>query len=123
MSTAVLGSRIIASRGCIMEHKSGRRRNGGCLTPPPVSSPKPQPSSRQYSTFLSSSQAEERPIVVVATREFEQIPGAMRQYPQFVLWRWEERDGKRTKVPVRPQGRLDRARADDLSTAGSFAGA
>lgn len=34
------------------------------------------------------------------TIEIANIPGELIDYPQWVCWRWEERNGKRTKVPV-----------------------
>ncbi len=39
---------------------------------------------------------------------------------RFVVWRWEERDGKRTKVPYRPGGRRAHASTSDPATWGTF---
>ena len=49
----------------------------------------------------------------------ENIPQELRDYPQHVVWKWEERDGKRTKPPYDPKtGR--RASHSDPSTWGTF---
>ena len=34
------------------------------------------------------------------------VPEELRQLPQWVCWRYEERGGKPTKVPYQPKGRL-----------------
>jgi primase-polymerase (primpol)-like protein len=34
----------------------------------------------------------------------EQVPPALRDLPQWVFWRWVERDGKRVKVPIGSMG-------------------
>lgn len=44
----------------------------------------------------------------------EVLPDGLRAARRFVLWRWELRDGKWTKPPYQPTGRL--ASADDPST-------
>lgn len=49
----------------------------------------------------------------------EGVPLELRARPQWVCWRYEEREGKRTKVPYRPDG-TGRAAADDPSTWGTF---
>lgn len=48
----------------------------------------------------------------------ENIPEELRERPQWVCWRLEERDGKPTKVPYQPSGR--RASATDLMTWSGF---
>ena len=49
----------------------------------------------------------------------ENIPPFLRQRPQWVNWRYEERDGKQTKVPYAPRtGR--RASTTDLLTWATF---
>jgi putative DNA primase/helicase len=52
--------------------------------------------------------------------ELALIPAELRERPQWVVWRYEERDGKRTKVPYRPQEPTRRAAADDPATWASF---
>lgn len=47
------------------------------------------------------------------------IPLELRERPQWVLWRGEERDGKRTKVPYRADGR-GRASSTDPATWATF---
>jgi putative DNA primase/helicase len=49
----------------------------------------------------------------------DHIPGELRQRDQWVTWRFEERDGKRTKPPLRPNGD-GYASADDPATWGTF---
>ena len=46
------------------------------------------------------------------------IPDALRAHPQWVTWRFEQRDGKRTKVPYSPNG--TRASVTDASTWTTF---
>jgi len=48
----------------------------------------------------------------------ENIPEELTQRPQWVCWRYEERDGKLTKVPYQPNGR--RASCSDLMTWSTF---
>jgi primase-polymerase (primpol)-like protein len=48
------------------------------------------------------------------------IPEEIIELPQWVLWGYEERDGKLTKVPYQPRGRLYRARSNDPRTWASF---
>ena len=52
-------------------------------------------------------------------RARDQIPAELRQLPQWVGWRWEERDGKRTKPPYTADG-LHPASCDDPSTWSTF---
>ena len=51
--------------------------------------------------------------------ETEKIPKELRDYPQWVVWKWEERDGKSTKPPYDPKTGK-RASHSDLSTWGTF---
>ncbi len=48
------------------------------------------------------------------------IPVEVTEVPQWVLWRYEGRDGKLTKVPYQARTRLYRARTDDPRTWASF---
>jgi len=48
------------------------------------------------------------------------IPAELRELEQWVVWRSEERDGKRTKVPYRPASPSTRANTTDPSTWGSY---
>jgi hypothetical protein len=50
----------------------------------------------------------------------ENIPHGLREYPWWVVWRYEENDGKTTKVPYNPKKPTLKAKADDLQTWGSF---
>jgi putative DNA primase/helicase len=50
---------------------------------------------------------------------FELIPAELRERPQWVVWRHEERDGKATKVPYRADG-TGRASSTDAATWASF---
>ncbi|MGD0951044.1 MAG: hypothetical protein ABR985_01390 [Methanotrichaceae archaeon] len=50
--------------------------------------------------------------------KFDAIPSDMKQAAQWVLWRYEDRDGKRTKVPYQPNG--TKASSTDKSTWNSF---
>jgi putative DNA primase/helicase len=52
----------------------------------------------------------------------ENIPEELTERPQWVVWRYEERDGKRTKVPYEP-GTFCRASATDLMTWDKFSAA
>ena len=47
------------------------------------------------------------------------VPAELRERPQWVVWRLEERDGKRTKVPYRADG-SGRASTTDSSTWATF---
>jgi hypothetical protein len=44
------------------------------------------------------------------------IPAELRDLAQWVVWRYEDRDGKRTKVPYRPAAPTARASSTDPST-------
>jgi putative DNA primase/helicase len=48
------------------------------------------------------------------------IPPELRKRDQWVVWRYEDRGGKQTKVPYRPAEPSRRAAADDPSTWASF---
>src|SRR3954463_15407939 len=48
----------------------------------------------------------------------ENIPHSLKRRPQWVNWRYEERDGKLTKVPYTPAGR--KASSTDLMTWSTF---
>jgi putative DNA primase/helicase len=52
----------------------------------------------------------------------ENIPEELARRPQWVVWRYEERDGKATKVPYGPKTGL-RASTTDLMTWDTFDGA
>jgi putative DNA primase/helicase len=56
----------------------------------------------------------------VSGRRRDNIPAELRRLPQWVGWRWEERDGKRTKPPFTADGSRP-ASCDDPSTWSSFA--
>ena len=49
-----------------------------------------------------------------------EIPAELRERPQWVLWRFEERDGKRTKVPYRADQPQVRASSTDPATWSDF---
>ena len=49
----------------------------------------------------------------------ENIPATLKQYPNWVVWRYEIRDGEPTKIPYTP-GTEIKARADDPKTWTSF---
>jgi len=49
----------------------------------------------------------------------ENIPEELTERPQWVCWRYEERDGKTTKVPYTPETAV-RASSTDLMTWSSF---
>lgn len=51
--------------------------------------------------------------------EFEKIPQEKKDRPQWVVWKWEERDGKPTKPPYDPKTGK-RASHNDPSTWGTF---
>jgi primase-polymerase (primpol)-like protein len=48
----------------------------------------------------------------------ENVPEELRERPQWVCWRYEERDSKPTKVPYQPNGK--RASVTDLMTWSAF---
>ena len=50
---------------------------------------------------------------------YDRLPQDLKDDARFCLWRYEERDGRRTKVPYSPNGG-GRARANDGSTFSSF---
>jgi putative DNA primase/helicase len=52
----------------------------------------------------------------------ENIPEELTERPQWIAWRYEERDGKMTKVPYEP-GTLCRASSTDLMTWAKFSAA
>jgi putative DNA primase/helicase len=52
------------------------------------------------------------------TVNFDAIPIELKQANQWVLWRYEERDGKRTKVPYQSNG--SKASSTDESTWSTF---
>lgn len=56
---------------------------------------------------------------IVEAPSIESIPEALTERPQWVCWRYEERDGKKTKVPYTP-GTERRASSTDLMTWKSF---
>jgi putative DNA primase/helicase len=47
----------------------------------------------------------------------ENIPEELSERPQWVCWRYEERDGKRTKIPYTPGTRLRASSTDSLTWA------
>ncbi|MFP3868958.1 MAG: hypothetical protein ACLFUU_12515 [Desulfobacteraceae bacterium] len=48
------------------------------------------------------------------------IPAELREHPQWVTWRIEDRDGKPTKIPYCPNNPGRKAEADDPHTWGTF---
>src|SRR3954452_23419859 len=56
---------------------------------------------------------------VVSPPTIENIPEQLTERPQWVCWRLEERDGKKTKVPYTP-GTERRASSTDLMTWRTF---
>jgi len=48
------------------------------------------------------------------------IPPELRALPQWVVWRYEERDGKRTKVPYKAARPHEHAKSDDRGTWSSY---
>ncbi len=56
--------------------------------------------------------------VMGSTVVVESIPLKLQEHAQWVLWRWQNRGGKRTKPPFRPDG--SRARSNDLRTWTTF---
>ncbi len=50
---------------------------------------------------------------------FNEIPSELKARPQWILWKYEERNGKRTKVPYQPNGEM--AQANNRSTWSTFA--
>lgn len=51
--------------------------------------------------------------------DFNSIPSELKALPQWILWRFEERDGKPTKVPYQASGEM--AQANNRRTFASFA--
>jgi putative DNA primase/helicase len=51
--------------------------------------------------------------------EFAAIPAELRERPQWICWAEQERNGKSTKIPKRPDGRGN-AKANDMATWDSF---
>lgn len=52
------------------------------------------------------------------TVNYDGIPQAMRDSPHWLLWKFEERDGKTAKVPYQPSGR--KASSTDPKTWSDF---
>lgn len=50
---------------------------------------------------------------------FNDIPAELKALPQWILWRFEERGGKKTKVPYQPDGEM--AQANNRRTWSTFA--
>lgn len=50
---------------------------------------------------------------------FNDIPAELKALPQWILWRFEERDSKKTKVPYQPSGEM--AQANNRRTWSTFA--
>ncbi|ETT84199.1 phage/plasmid primase, P4 family [Viridibacillus sp. FSL R5-0477] len=50
---------------------------------------------------------------------FNEIPAELKALPQWILWRFEERGGKKTKVPYQPNGEM--AQANNRRTWSTFA--
>lgn len=50
---------------------------------------------------------------------FNEIPAELKALPQWILWRFEERGGKKTKVPYQPDGEM--AQANNRRTWSTFA--
>jgi putative DNA primase/helicase len=59
------------------------------------------------------------PSTLIKPLLIEHVPEQLTERPQWVCWRLEERDGKRTKVPYTP-GTLHRASSTDLMTWRTF---
>lgn len=53
------------------------------------------------------------------TETYTKVPPSLRSYPQWVVWRREERDGKATKIPYIPSNG-SRASSTDPQTWGTF---
>jgi putative DNA primase/helicase len=51
--------------------------------------------------------------------DYSAIPAELRDRPQWICWAEQERNGKLTKIPKRPDGRGN-AKANDMATWGSF---
>ena len=54
----------------------------------------------------------------VVRPQFENVPGELQSFAQWVLWRYEQRGGKLTKVPCQPDG--TRASVTDPQTWAPF---
>lgn len=52
--------------------------------------------------------------------DLDKIPPELKAWPQWVVWRREEREGKPTKIPYRPQNPKKRASSTDPDTWGTF---
>ena len=72
------------------------------------------PQARGYSRTKETS-----PLARHSEVSLEGIPAEMKTYPAWVCWRYEERDGKPTKVPYTP-GTGRRASTTDLRTWRTF---
>lgn len=48
--------------------------------------------------------------------KIENIPAYLREHGLFCLWKYEDRDGRRTKMPYNPNSPQDRAKSNDRST-------
>lgn len=48
--------------------------------------------------------------------KIENIPAYLREHGLFCLWKYEDRDGRRTKMPYNPNSLQDRAKSNDRST-------
>lgn len=48
--------------------------------------------------------------------KIENIPAYLREHGLFCLWKYEDRDGRRTKMPYNPNSQQDRAKSNDRST-------
>jgi putative DNA primase/helicase len=62
----------------------------------------------------SSVYTERAPLTTAA------IPAELKSYPSWVVWRYEERDGRLTKIPYVPGGENRRASTTDLRTWRTF---
>lgn len=52
--------------------------------------------------------------------QFHTIPADLRERDQWVIWRFEERDGKTTKVPYQAANPSRKAKSSDPTTWGTF---
>ena len=48
--------------------------------------------------------------------KIENIPAYLREHGLFNVWRYEDRDGRRTKMPYNPNNPQERGRSNDRST-------
>jgi hypothetical protein len=51
---------------------------------------------------------------------FSYIPDELKAVPQWVMWRFEDRDGKKTKIPYNPKQPSEKAKANDPTTWATF---